>query len=365
VGLSWVACEARTGRVILDLPDLFVERVGAVLCTYRTAAASLPVATAPENWQRATLPKASRLVLLDDEAPIWGADIVRRSRSAGDVVELSLATPEQTILGAHYVGDVTYTGTAQGALVADLVDRFVFDGSVPMRVEIVGTDTVTRDHTYTATQHKTVLAAITELAGRSNGPEFTVGWERDEDAGVVRYRPVLYVGNRIGSPVPADMGPAATFELPGPVSSVEFVEDFGEGKGANSVTAYSSGSGEAVPAATATATDPDRPTIEYHWSPSTSITETGTLASHAARAVAAMAAGARSLSLTAVQSEAPRLGVDWWIGDDVGYGVTAPAFPDGLAGTARALGWELAFPRPGQSGPVMVTPVLASDEWEA
>lgn len=363
--LSWVACEARTGRVIVDLPDLFVERVGAVLGTYQTAPASLPVVTAPENWLRATLPGGSLLVLLDDEVPVWGAAIRRRVRTAGDEAALSLATPEAFYLGSRYVGDVTYTAEAQGALVADLVDQFVLDGTVPMRVEIVGTDATTRDRTYTATQHKTVLAALIELAGVQGGPEFTVGWERDEDAGVVRYRPVLYVGDRIGSPVPAGLGPAATFELPGPVSSVEFVEDFGEGKGANSVTAYSSGSGEAVPAATATVTDADRPTIEYHWSPSTSITETGTLASHAARAVAAMAAGARSLSLTAVQSEAPRLGTDWWIGDDVGYGVTAPAFPDGLSGVARALGWELTFPRPGQSSPVMVTPVLASDEWEA
>lgn len=365
MSLSWVACEARTGRVILDLPDLFVERVGAVLGTYQTAVASLPVATAPENWQRATKPGASLLVLLDDEVPVWGAAVTRRVRTAGDEVALSLATPERFYLGGRYVGDVTYTSTAQGAIASDLVTDWVLDGTVPMRVEIVGADATTRDRAYTATQHKTVLAALTELSGVQGGPEFAIGWEQCDDASVVCYRPVLYVGDRIGTPVPVGMGPAATFELPGPVASVEFVEDFGEGNGANSVTAYSSGSGEAVPAATATATDPDRPTIEYHWSPSTAITESGTLASHAARAVAALAQGARSLSLTAVQSEAPRLGVDWWIGDDVGYGVTAPAFPGGLSGTARALGWEMVFPRAGQSGPVMVTPVLASDEWEA
>lgn len=365
MGLAWVACEARTGRLIADLPDLFVERVGVVLGTYVTAAASLPVPSAPENWLRATQHGASLLVLLDDDEPIWGAGVSRRVRTHGDEVLLSLVTAEKFYLGSRYVGDFERTAAGQCSIVEDLVDEFVLDGTVPLRVEVVGADATTRDRTYQASQHKTVLAAVTELAGVQGGPEFTVSWERDDDAGVVMYRPVLEVGDRIGAPVPAGLGPAATFEMPGPVSSVEFVEDYSEGKGATSVTAYSSGTGEAVPAETATVTDADRPTVEYHWSPSTSITESETLSSHASRAVAALSQGARSLSLTAVHDVAPRLGREWRVGDDVGYGVVAPAFPGGLSGTARALGWELAFPRPGRSEPVLVTPVLASDEWEA
>lgn len=360
MSLSWVACEARTGRVILDLPDLVVPRVGAVLGSYASATASLPVVSAPENWVRATMPRGALLVLLDDDRPVWGAGITGRTRTAGDTIELTLATPEAFYLGTRYVGDLTRTSTGQCQIVADLVDAFVLDGTVPLSVQIVGADATLRDRTYEAAQHKTVLAALSELSGVIGGPEFTVEWVRDLDDGVVVYRPVLLVGDRIGSPVPDGLGPAATFELPGPVTEVSLVEDYREGKGATSATAYSSGTGEAVPAQTASIADPDRPTTEYHWSPSTSITQESTLLGHAQRAVAAMVGGARALSLTAVLDDAPRLGRDWWIGDDVGYRVEAPAFPDGLSGTARAIGWQMDLP---QDGPTTITPVLAADEW--
>lgn len=402
MGLTWVACDARTGVVLADLPLLRVERVGAVLGGYVTADAVLPLPGAPENWGRATQPKDTVLVLVDEdtEAPQWGGWVTSRRRDASDEVPLSLITFEG-YLARQYVTDLTFTGTGQCAIVQGIVDACVLAGSTtPLRVQVVGADTTTRDKTYQASQHKTVLAALQELSGLIGGPEFTVGWERTVVDGKPRYTPVLYVGNRIGTPQPAGLDPAATFEMPGPVTAFELVEDYGQGKGANSVTAYSSGSGEAVPSsATVTSGDMVGPKVEYHWTPSTSITESGTLDAHASRALAALAGGGRTLSLTADWDTAPVLGVDWSLGDDVGYriggpasevlpvvtsnifgdtfgdtfGVTSvvsgvvsresvPAFPGGLWGVARCIGWEVRLP---VSGPVVVVPVLRPEAWEA
>jgi hypothetical protein len=51
--------------------------------------------------------------------------------------------------------------------------------------------------------------------------------------------------------------------------------------------------------------------------------------------------GSLALTLTANREEAPRLGRDWFIGDDIGFSIEAPEFPGGLVGTARCVGWEL------------------------
>jgi hypothetical protein len=67
---------------------------------------------------------------------------------------------------------------------------------------------------------------------------------------------------------------------------------------------------------------------------------------------------------------APRLGIDWSIGDDIGYVIggsavdergqeyeTVPGFPGGVQGSARAIGWELNL-----TGIETVTPVLQDGE---
>ena len=51
--------------------------------------------------------------------------------------------------------------------------------------------------------------------------------------------------------------------------------------------------------------------------------------------------GSLALALTANREDAPVLGRDWQIGDDIGFDIKAPEFPDGLKGTARCVGWEL------------------------
>ncbi|QCB93294.1 hypothetical protein [Cellulomonas shaoxiangyii] len=385
MALSWVAADARTGKVLAEMPDLSCERVGVVLGAYTSAAASLPVPTAPEGWARATLPGGAFLVLLDDDEPSWGGLVTRRTRTLGDTVDLSLATIE-AYLDRRYVRDRTFTGASQTQIVRLLVEEFATD--FPIEVE-VAPSVVTRDRAYANESDKTLLSVLTELSGVEDGPEFTVRWAWRHDP--ERLVPVLHVADRIGSPVPPDLGPAATFEAPGPVVQLELVEDYGAGKGATDVMAVSSGSvGERPQSPRQIAAQSERPPFEFRFTPSTSITEVSTLTSHAAEALALMADGARTLSLAAVIDQAPRLGRDWWIGDDIGYRVgdvwtervglfpgggafpgpatfpaqpedvekyNIPAFPGGLMGVARCIGWEIDL-----TGVPTVAPILEMED---
>lgn len=365
--LSWVATEMRTGRIITDLPDLDVDAVSTVLGAYTSTSGSLPVPTAPEGWLRATLHGATVYHLLDDPqdgtdpVPLWGGFVTRRVRSHEDTVSLPIASLE-AYLDRCFVGDVTYTGVGQAAIVADLIDQFVNDGSITIRVEQVGGAGTPRDRTYEAASDKTVLSVLTELYGVQGGPEWTIGWEWQHSP--ERITPVLYVGDRIGSAPAEGFGPSVTFEMPGSVSAVEFTEDYSAGSGATDVMAVSSASAGARPESPRqTSGDTERPTFQHRFTPSTSITNTATLTAHAQRALAEMASGARTLTLTAIDDGTNRLGIDWWLGDTVGFEIggidsagaeMVPSFPGGLSGEARVLGWSMSLKEPRTVTPVLV-----------
>lgn len=373
--LTWMATAVRTGEIIADLPFLEVKNLSRTLMKYTTASGTLPLATAPEDWLRATRHKAACLHLVDvderqerPDVPVWGGWVTSRSRSTDDVLPLSIATLE-SYLADRYVGDVTYSQVGQNLIVKDLVERFVATGSnggIPIRVVVVGGQPGTpRDREYKDISDKTVYSVLRELAGVQGGPEWTIEWELQHNP--ERITPVLYVGSRIGTPVPDGLAPAATFEAPGPTASAELEESYASGKGATDVLATSTADGDTRPQSQHVVTaDPERPTIEYRFSPSTSIVETATLDDHARAKGAELAAGSAVLSLSAVVDRAPALGIDWSIGDDIGYVVggadrhdeqTVPAFPNGLTGVARAIGWELDM-----TDVWIVTPVLQGTE---
>lgn len=357
--LTWLSVDAKTGVVLADLPDLECASVASVIGAYSTTTASLPVVSAPEGWERATLHGAACLVLVDDpqdgtqSVPLGGGMITRRERTT-ETVDLSLATWE-AYLARRYVGDVTYTGVGQNAIVADLVDRFVQDGSVPLIVE-GGVGGTVRDRTYKAVDDKRVLTVLSELSGVDGGPEWTISWRWLHNP--ERLVPVLTIATRLGSSPIAGLGPAAVFDMPGCLTDVKLSEDFGESSGATTVMAVSTPQGDVRPQSTPhVASDMERPVYEYRFTPSSSITQTATLDAHAAAAVALMADGSRTMSLVADWESAPRLGSDWWIGDDIGYDVAAPAFPNGLKGTTRALGWTLDL-----NEPKTITPIIAMED---
>lgn len=392
---TWVAVDARTGVLIADLPDLSVPTIKRTICRYESATATLPLPTAPENWVEATRPKAVNFILLSDDDPVWGGMVSTRQRGSGDLVEMSLATLE-SYLDSRYVGDVTYTGIGQNDIIASLVGAYIADGAkpgLPIRVQYATAGAGTpRDRTCTDASDKTVYSVLQELAGIAGGPEWTIEWEWQHNP--ERLTPVLYVGDRIGIAATPGFNPAASFEMPGCVQAAALLEDYTSGKGANDVMAVSTATGDVRPeSAHHVLIDDGRPTIEYRFTPSTSITQTSTLDDHASAALAVMAPGSIALALTADYLTAPPLGTDWRLGDDVAFtlgglvpdgsthtesglwsdlwtdtfGVTGPvldypngrdtvpAFPGGFSGVARCIGWELTL-----GDTPLVTPILES-----
>jgi hypothetical protein len=348
MALSWVAVNSNNGSVIADLPTLRVDgALKQTLMRYESQTASLPMDDAPSNWPQATRKGAVFLVALDEadengvRRPLWGGMVTKRSRKVGDGLKMSLTTAEG-YLDRVYVGDESFTDIAQNVIVKTLVEKYAKTGALrglPLRVEIIGGDGAARTRAYLDKDDKTLYSILTDLSGIIGGPEWTVRWEWVDGATLGL---VLTVGDRIGAPSPVGLNPAAQFYLPGSVTDAELVEGYGASEGANDVMAVSSGSGDARPQSPHQTNAGDlRPRFEYRWSPSTSITDTGTLAAHAQRALAAMKNGSVALTLTANRKEAPKLGKEWYLGDDIGFDIAAQEFPAGITGTARAVGWEV------------------------
>ncbi|HEY4267532.1 MAG TPA: hypothetical protein VGM94_05000 [Galbitalea sp.] len=375
MGYSWVSTEILTGEIIADLPLLDVPYVSRSIGLYDTTTGNLPIATefAPENWQRAILEGGSNLILLQDNPddpahgiPIWGGMVTSSTPDHTDVVPLSLATLE-AYMDRRYVGDVTFTSTGQNDIVAALIAAYVVtgpNGGIPLRVQYATAGAgKLRDRTYADSDDKTVYSALTDLMGVIDGPEWTIEWEWQHNP--ERITPVLYVGDRIGNPVTPGLAANATFDMPGCVSTASLARDYSSGKGANTVVAVSTADGDVRPQSPAQILDdPERPTFEYRWTPSTSITDIDTLTDHALKALAVLGPGSQTVALAAVAADAPPLGVDWRLGDDIGYSLgginsagveTVPAFPGGVEGTGRAIGWELDL----TATPVVI-PTLAS-----
>lgn len=358
---TWLAVEARTGLVIADLPDLSCNKVGAVIGDYTSTNASLPVPTAPESWQRATLPGGAVLVLLDEDTdlPVWGGLVLTRERDESDEVSMQLATLE-AYFDRRYVGDAPYTNVGQNSIIADLVQRFITagtNGGIPCTiVNLDGNAGTLRTRTeYTDDSDKTILSVLTELMGVQGGPEWTIGWRSYYVDGRRFIAPVVYIGSRIGTdPLPV-LAPSATFDMvqvrnagrlvqsSGNLVSFTYKEDWSSNGGATDVLATSTADADTRPESThVVAGDLDRPTLEYRFTPSTSITNTNTLQQHANAEAAEVFGGVNTLEMTAV-ADSQRLNVDWFIGDALGFDIQTPSFPDGLTGSGRCVGWEMNF----------------------
>ncbi|MGO4143726.1 hypothetical protein AB4Y77_01460 [Paenarthrobacter sp. YAF11_1] len=350
MALSWVAVNANDGSIIEDLPTLRVSgALKQTLMRYETQTANLPMGDAPSSWRQATRPGAVFLVALSEPEeneprglPLWGGMIIRRTRKVGNGVDVSLVTAEG-YFDRVYVGDETFNATAQNIIVKTMAEKYAKTGAkrgLPLRVQIIGGNGVLRDkNTWKDAADKTLYAALQDFAGLIGGSEWTVGWEWVDEQ---KLGLVLYVGDRIGKKPPAGLGPAAQFYLPGAVTEAELVEGYGADEGANDVMAVSTGTEGARPQSPHQTVATDlRPRFEYRWTPESDIKDTATLTAHARRALAALKDGSLAMTLTANRGEAPKLGLDWFIGDDIGFDIDALEFPDGLVGTARCVGWEL------------------------
>lgn len=377
---SWLSVEARTGRIIAELPLLDAPKVKQSIARYETTSATLPInlEDAPPDWLRATKRGAAHLVLLTDNPndpahgiPLIGYKISRRRRNESDTITLDMVTAE-AYFDQRFVGDEAFAAVGQNTIISTLVTNYATDTGpkhgIPIRTQMVTAGAgIVRDRNYFDYNDKTLYSALVDLAGVIGGPEWYVGWEWQYNPD--RLTPVLCVGDRIGTA--ATMAPNAVFDMPGCVSSFDLLEDYGVNRGGNDVMATSSGQGDTRPQSPhQVAPTDDMPTFEVRFTPSTSIVDVNTLTSHAQAKLALTKAGSTALSLTAAVEAAPVLGVDWFLGDDLGYAIggldqsgrdTVPAFPGGISGIARNSGWELTLDDTPFVTPILISPTGAFD----
>lgn len=355
--ITWLGCDLVTGQIVEELPDLTVSgKLGRLLMAYSSAAFSLPIPTAPRNWEGATEEGRTMIVAVLGGVPVWAGIVLRRVGGDGPTAKLACVSIEG-YLERRYVADHTWTGQDEASVIAAglLGDANAVEG-INLVVDAPATGTL-RDRTYFDQDDKTVYSAMRELAGVLGGPEWTVvyGWTTADQVAVsktVRVRP------RVGY---ATATPNAVFStVGGSETRYSYSEDYSSGSGANHIVATSSGEGasrpQSAPARNEAVFAAGWPRYEHRYSPSSSITSIPTLDAHAAAALALMGRGARVLTLTARLDAYPLLGTDWDVGDDIGYDLIGLRHPAGLKGVVRNVGWDLD-PAEGTISPILLTTI--------
>jgi hypothetical protein len=350
-GLRWLSVSLLDGTILCELPSLASsDPHRRTIGRYESQTAKLTVTDKiSPSWLPGTRPQATGLIAVrgapGQEVIYWGGVILRRQRALGsNDVTLTLATPE-CYLDRRYTGAYTTDPSGTGAtkdqnqVVADLVTNFVASSSgLPITVVTVGGAGTQRLAIYNDYDDKTVYSNIGALFGVLNGPEWTGHWQWNRAANTIT--PVLYVGNRIGAAVTPGLAPSVTFDLSNLIAGT-LDENYSSGQGANVVTATSSGQGLARPQATSTAPGLNGlPRVEFRFQPATSIQDTLTLQGHSDRALTLLQNGTNTITLKASAVAGPMLGVDWNLGDDIGYEFVGPAFPGGFSGIGRCIGYE-------------------------
>jgi hypothetical protein len=378
----WKAVEAVTGFPIADLPDFTADTLPATLGRPETFSGTMPInpadSAAPENWIAASDPWSVAILRIDDvtNQVVGGGYINGRVRTQDDVATVPLVTAEG-YLDRRQTGDYNPVNVDQNTIMWQLVSRFVATASAaglngwPVSQSVVGAAGTVRTRAYLATDRKSVLQNLTELNGVDGGPEFTITWQHL--TGPERWLPVFNVGTRIGQAVTPGLAPAVTFELGGTsaggtVVDFAFTEDFSVSKGANYVTAYAlpdATTGVALQQSLAYTGNARQLELDYAWNPSTTITTAADLLMHAQQQLPLMQRGSRSLAVSIQGNTFPQFGVDFMLGDSVGYRIgghdqfgndTVPSIPGGMAGVARVIG---VLRRPDDPTPV-TTPILGA-----
>ncbi|MGZ4524187.1 MAG: hypothetical protein ACXVX9_00030 [Mycobacteriaceae bacterium] len=356
MALRWLAVNMVDGSIICRLPSAAVSGpLRRTIGRYETMSATLQVTskTSP-SWPAAVVPYQAMWVAYDGPAgaehPLWGGIVTGTpTRNLGNTLEVSLATPE-VYLDRRYVGFYDAVGRDSNLIVTDLVSQFAgalpgLPGSfgMPLSTRTIGTGTLMDRH-YRPDGDTTIYSALGDIAAQKGGPQWmvTLNWARNPD----RITPVLTVAPKLGTRALPGMAPSVRF-TPRMLTDVTYSVDYTNGNGANYVTAVGSGQGSTRPQQVSPATgswdQPQRPVVEYRYTPALSIGDIGFLQSHADAARALLANGTGSVAMTVATAAvgAPLLGKDWELGDDIGYTLTGPTFPTPLTGAAQCIGVDI------------------------
>lgn len=342
--LTWLACDFKSGRIAEELRSLRpTQAIGRRLGQAVSTTFELDLAGAPTEWASATDPGRILLVAVDRSTglPVWSGPGLVRAGGSASTLKLSAVTPEG-YLDRRYAAGYTAAGVDMATAMANVASVVTSNGpALAFDTTVFGT---TVDMAIQDGDDKTVLAVLTELAGMTPAPEFTIDtvWA---DAAQTTVQLVLRIHPTIGV---QSAVPEAQFDMPGCVIDYELSESYETGKGATVILAKGEGEGTTRSISgpqTATALmAAGWPEYDFRFTPATNVLSVAQLNAHAARALELMATGTKAWTVNAAASAAPRLGTEWGLGDSIALNVAAgvsPRHPAGVATVARAYGWEL------------------------
>lgn len=345
-GFQFLSVSLTSGTVLGEFPDLQVSKLSYRFEEKTSETVTIPWRNIPDNWNEATIPYGTAIVLTSGLTVLWGGIVVKRERGLQDRgLSLTLATVEH-YLDNVYVKDHSYSKRDQCEIVEDLVSTTLTDHRFMFLTDVTSSR-ILRDRTYEESSEKTLLSTLQDLSSVQNGPEWCTSW-RAVDGG--RYLPVLTVADRIGS-----VTPITTFDE-SVMTSFRIVEDYTTGYGANMVVAVGSTSEEGqLRSDVMTVSQSYRPAVEYVVRTSESITQKETLNAHAMSSLRQLQDGTNTVDMTLDLMAAPVVYRDWRPGDVVAWDITDDS--GRLAGfdhgEARVVGYDIDF-----SGSWTVTPVL-------
>lgn len=303
------------------------------------------------GWEEATEPDRSVLVAVDPDGDriVWGGLVRSTPGNSGAIVDVNCDTLE-AYFDRRYINsplswtDADATTVAVNAL-AQITDL------PPLVVRSTPTGNAVLDGFYDESDKKSIGSLLTDLTKLTGGIEWTVEIEWvDADHTQARY--AVVVAPRLGTPG----GIAAPqWTMPGCVTDFQHERSGGAEWLANDVLVFSSGEGESKPRSTRYVADDliagGYARFESRPEPAPNITSTQTLDQFAEAELAATRLGLRQLTLVANLDAAPRVNLDWWMGDDIDVSLTCDRFPagvdsDGLETAGfearlRTVGWDM------------------------
>lgn len=344
-GFQFLAVSLTSGTVLAEFPDLQVSKLSYRFEETTSETMVLPWRNIPSNWDEATVPYGTAVLLTRGSTVLWGGIVVKRERTLqGSGLSLTVVTVEH-YLDSVYVRDRVYSNRDQCEIVKDLVSS-TLDGHRFMFSVEASPSRIRRDRTYEADSGKTLLSAIQELSNVQDGPEWCTSWKTS--GGV--YMPVLTVADRIGS-----ITPVTTFDE-SVMTSFRVLEDYSAGYGANVVWAVGATTDETqLRSDVMVAEQSYRPVVEHVVNASSSVILKETLNGHALSALRQLRDGTNTVDMTLSLMAAPIIYEEWKPGDAVAWTV---ADDDGRFagfdhGEARVVGYDIDF-----SGVWTITPVL-------
>lgn len=346
-GVSWHSFDLRSGRRGVSVTTQQQGSLSRVIG--EPTDATLAVSFAFPGADISTTPGQTMLVALSDESEqiLWGGMVLRRTNDPTEWASVSLSTLEH-YFERRFASDMLYAGTDQAQIAAGLIGMQAVDG-LDFTIDAPDSGT-TLDRLYRDDEDKSVLSALTELLNTDGGVEFTVDLEWTDDTHTQIER-IARVRNRLGTSATL----TTQWTMPGCVTDFQLIEDYSPEYGANDVMATSSGEGDTRPTSGHMVADDlidaGWARFEMRYQPATSITSFEQLKAHATARLADARDGLSQLSLVADLDTAPRLNVDWWLGDDITAALTCTRFPEqlgpdgglipGYTHRVRVVGWEI------------------------